>query len=326
MDLARPRARPAPLRHRPARAARARADRARSAARSGSGSSPSGSTYAAESLAHGLLPGLVLAALAGAPLLLGAAGGALVAAVLIALAARDERDRPGHGHGRGGHRAGRPRRPARARARLSPAARGAAVRRPARRDRRRPRRSGAPARAAAAPRWRRSTARCRRRVRPRRRRRGGRAPGARPARAARLLAVAIAVAVQGLGALLVLAVLVAPPVAVRGHARTPARAMVGGRRGGGRSRRLVGIELSFHARQRGGRLGGARALRARPRSAPALRPSPGAARRGAPTTIAAPSRQQHQADELRLREARHHRSSFRRMNSTRKRSTPASIR
>lgn len=49
------------------------------------------STYAAESLAHAMLPGLVVAALAGAPLLLGAAGGALVAAALIALAARDAR-------------------------------------------------------------------------------------------------------------------------------------------------------------------------------------------------------------------------------------------
>ena len=47
--------------------------------------------YAAESMSHGLLPGLVLAALAGVPLILGAAGGALVAAGTIALAARDER-------------------------------------------------------------------------------------------------------------------------------------------------------------------------------------------------------------------------------------------
>src|ERR687894_7531 len=47
--------------------------------------------YGAESLSHGLLPGLVLAALAGAPLLLGAAGGALAAAGLIAFAARDAR-------------------------------------------------------------------------------------------------------------------------------------------------------------------------------------------------------------------------------------------
>jgi ABC-type Mn2+/Zn2+ transport system permease subunit len=48
-------------------------------------------SYAAESIAHGMLPGLVLAALAGAPLVLGAAGGVLVAAGAIALAGRDER-------------------------------------------------------------------------------------------------------------------------------------------------------------------------------------------------------------------------------------------
>ena len=53
--------------------------------------------YSAESLSHGLLPGLVLAALAGAPLLLGAAGGALVAAALIAFAARDPRVGPDTG-------------------------------------------------------------------------------------------------------------------------------------------------------------------------------------------------------------------------------------
>jgi ABC-type Mn2+/Zn2+ transport system permease subunit len=44
--------------------------------------------YSAESMAHSLFPGLVLAALAGGPLLLGGAGGALVAALGIALAAR----------------------------------------------------------------------------------------------------------------------------------------------------------------------------------------------------------------------------------------------
>jgi ABC-type Mn2+/Zn2+ transport system permease subunit len=49
------------------------------------------SAYAAESLAHAMLPGLVVAALAGVPLLLGAAGGVMVAAALIALAARDTR-------------------------------------------------------------------------------------------------------------------------------------------------------------------------------------------------------------------------------------------
>jgi ABC-type Mn2+/Zn2+ transport system permease subunit len=45
-------------------------------------------SYGAESLAHGMLPGLVLAALAGAPLLLGGAAGILVAALAIALAGR----------------------------------------------------------------------------------------------------------------------------------------------------------------------------------------------------------------------------------------------
>lgn len=51
-------------------------------------------TYAAESLAHAMLPGLVIAALVGAPLLLGAFGGTLAAAALIALAARDTRVGP----------------------------------------------------------------------------------------------------------------------------------------------------------------------------------------------------------------------------------------
>jgi len=48
-------------------------------------------SYAAESISHAMLPGLVVAALAGAPLLLGAAGGVLVAAAAITLAGRDER-------------------------------------------------------------------------------------------------------------------------------------------------------------------------------------------------------------------------------------------
>ena len=47
--------------------------------------------YAAESISHGMLPGLVLAALAGIPLLFGALGGVLVAAAGIALVARDQR-------------------------------------------------------------------------------------------------------------------------------------------------------------------------------------------------------------------------------------------
>ena len=45
-------------------------------------------SYSAESLAHGLLPGLVLAALTGAPLVFGGAVGLAVAAAGIALAAR----------------------------------------------------------------------------------------------------------------------------------------------------------------------------------------------------------------------------------------------
>lgn len=50
-----------------------------------------GLSYGAESLAHGMFPGLVLAALTGVPLLLGGAAGILVAALAIALAARVER-------------------------------------------------------------------------------------------------------------------------------------------------------------------------------------------------------------------------------------------
>jgi len=41
-------------------------------------------SYAAESLSHAMLPGLVIAALAGLPLVFGAAAGVLVAAILIA--------------------------------------------------------------------------------------------------------------------------------------------------------------------------------------------------------------------------------------------------
>ena len=46
-------------------------------------------SYAAESLSHAMLPGLVIAVLAGAPLLIGAVGGVLAAAVAITLAGRD---------------------------------------------------------------------------------------------------------------------------------------------------------------------------------------------------------------------------------------------
>ena len=45
-------------------------------------------SYSAESLAHGLFPGLVIAALIGAPVLLGGAIGVVVAAALIVIATR----------------------------------------------------------------------------------------------------------------------------------------------------------------------------------------------------------------------------------------------
>ena len=47
-----------------------------------------GMSYSAESLAHGMLPGLVLASLAGIPLVIGGAVGLAVAALLIALVGR----------------------------------------------------------------------------------------------------------------------------------------------------------------------------------------------------------------------------------------------
>jgi ABC-type Mn2+/Zn2+ transport system permease subunit len=46
-------------------------------------------SYAAESIAHGMLPGLVIAAVAEIPLALGAAAGLLVAAIGISLASRE---------------------------------------------------------------------------------------------------------------------------------------------------------------------------------------------------------------------------------------------
>src|SRR3954451_10384036 len=48
-------------------------------------------SYASESLAHGLLPGAVLAALVGVPLAAGAGAGGVLAALLVAAVARDER-------------------------------------------------------------------------------------------------------------------------------------------------------------------------------------------------------------------------------------------
>ena len=186
-------------------------------------------SYAAESLAHGMLPGLVLASLAGAPLLLGATGGVLAAAAAIALASRD--DRIGSdtatavvvtgAFGLGALLALAPETPTRlgellfgdplgvtdgdlaAAAVLAVA--GSAVLLVLHR----------PLVAVA--------------FDP-----GGAAglglrPGLVRLALALFLAAALAVAVQGLGSLLVLAVLVAPAVAVRRHARTPGAAvMLGG--------------------------------------------------------------------------------------------------
>jgi ABC-type Mn2+/Zn2+ transport system permease subunit len=237
-------------------------------------------TYAAESLSHGLLPGLVLAALAGAPLLLGAAGGALVAAALIAYASRDARVGPDAGTavavtglvGLGALLALAPAAPQRlqellfgdplgvtdgdlvagAALLLLGGAALAALHRP----------FTALAFDAA----------------------GAAAAGLRPAllRLALLvlLAAAVAVAVQGLGALLVLAVLIAPPVAVRAHARTPARAMLAGAAVAAAAA-LVGIEVSFHANSAAG-ASVALALCAAAALGAALRPSRFAARGGAP--------------------------------------------
>jgi ABC-type Mn2+/Zn2+ transport system permease subunit len=184
--------------------------------------------YGAESLSHGLLPGLVLAALAGAPLLLGALGGAVVAAALIALAVRDPRPGTDAGTavavtglvGLGSLLALAPDAPQRLEellfgdplgvttgdlvaAAVLLAAGGTALA-----ALHRPLVSNAfDAGGAAAL---------------------GLRPGLVRLALLALLAVAIAVAVQGLGALLVLAVLVAPPVAVRRHTRTPSGAMLAG--------------------------------------------------------------------------------------------------
>ena len=235
--------------------------------------------YAAESLSHGLLPGLVLAALAGAPLLLGAAGGALAAAVLIALAARDARIGPDAGTavavtglvGLGALLALAPDSPQRLEellfgdplgvtdGDLAAAAALLVLGGAALAALHRPLSAVAfdPGGAAAA----------------------GVRPGAVRAALLVLLAAAVAVAVQGLGALLVLAVLVAPPVAVRDYARTPARAMAAGA-GVAITAALAGVEVSFHAHSAAG-ASVALALCAAAALGVGLRPLLGAARRGA---------------------------------------------
>jgi ABC-type Mn2+/Zn2+ transport system permease subunit len=202
--------------------------------------------YGAESLSHGLLPGLVLAALAGAPLLLGAGAGVAAAAALIAAAGRDERLGPDTATavvvtgmvGLGALLALAPDSPQRleellfgdplgvtdvdlaSAAVLALGGGGAlgALHRPL----------------------------CAAGFDPQ----GASALGLRPGllRLALLglLAAAVAVAVQGLGALLVLALLVAPPVAVRQHAGSPVSAMLAGAAVGAIAG-CGGIYLSFHA-------------------------------------------------------------------------------
>lgn len=236
--------------------------------------------YSAESISHGLLPGLVLASLAGSSLLLGAAGGALAAAVLIAVAARDQRAGPDAGTavavtglvGLGALLAFAPDSPQRLEELLFGDPLGvtdgdlaaatalvvlgggalAALHRPLAAV------AFDPGAAAAA--------------------------GLQPERLRLallvLLAAAVAVAVQGLGALLVLAVLIAPPIAVRAHARTPARAMLAGAAVAVLAATL-GMEVSFHAHSAAGAsvalaLCGAAALGA------LVRPWPRGARRGGP--------------------------------------------
>jgi len=184
--------------------------------------------YPAESLAHGLLPGLVLASLAGAPLVLGAVAGVAVAAGLVALAARDERIDADAAtavvvtgmFGLGALLALAPETPARLGELLfgdplgvtdaDLVAAGALVvvgglalavlHRPL-------------AATAFDPAGARSL---------------GLAPNRVELALLLLLALALSVAVTGLGSLLVLAVLVAPAVAVRRHASSPAAAMAAG--------------------------------------------------------------------------------------------------
>jgi len=185
-------------------------------------------SYAAESLAHGLLPGAVAAVLIGLPVAAGAGVGVLLAALLVAAAARDERIGVEAATavavsgllGLGALLALAPESPQRLEELLfgdplsvtggDLAVAGAAV--------------GA-AGAALAALHRPLTAVAFDRE-------GARAAGVKPALVSAallaLVAVGLAVAVRGLGNLLALAVLVAPAVAVRGRVRTPAGAVVGG--------------------------------------------------------------------------------------------------
>ncbi|MDQ3648114.1 MAG: metal ABC transporter permease [Actinomycetota bacterium] len=185
-------------------------------------------SYAAESLAHGLLPGAVAAALIGVPVAAGAGAGVLLAALLVVAAARDERIGVEAATavavsglvGLGALLALAPDSPQRLEELLfgdplsvtdaDLAVAGAA---------------GVAAGAALVALHRPLTAVA---FDPG----GARAAGVKPALVSTallaLVAMSLAVAVRGLGNLLALAVLVAPAVAVRGHVRTPAGAVIGG--------------------------------------------------------------------------------------------------
>lgn len=187
-----------------------------------------GLSYGAESLAHGLLPGLVAAALIGAPLIAGALAGILAAAAVVGAAGRDPRVGTDTATavavtgmlGAGGLLALVPEAPPRlgdllfgdplsaGAADLAAAGLLVALGAAALTMLHRPLAIVAFDREAA--------------------RSLGVSAGRVLAALLALLAVALAVAVQGLGNLLVLAVLTAPAVAVRRHARSPLRAMVAG--------------------------------------------------------------------------------------------------
>lgn len=184
--------------------------------------------YGAESLAHGLLPGLIAATLIGIPLFAGALAGAAVAAAIVAAAGRDRRVGTDTATavavtgllGAGGVLALAPDVPPRLAdilfgdplsadvADLVAAAALLGLGGTALVLLHRPLSAVALDHDAAAS--------------------LGIRPGRVLAALLALLALTLAVAVQGLGNLLVLAVLIAPAVAVRRHARSPARAMIGG--------------------------------------------------------------------------------------------------
>ena len=204
-----------------------------------------GLSYGAESLAHGLLPGLVLAAIVGAPLAGGAAAGAVVAALLIAAAARDDRIGAETGTavvvtallGLGAMLASISETPQRLGELLFgeplsagpgdiAAAAGLAV-------------AGGLALAA----LHRPLAALA--FDPVGARALGLRAGAVRAGLALLLAAAVCVAAQGLGNLLALAAIVAPPLAVGRHARSPGEAVVAGGAVGALAG-IAGIYASFH--------------------------------------------------------------------------------